>query len=136
VTAEDFAREHVILYVTPREHSTLFQEVLVPAGVTPARVSEMPLTEAILELVKAGLGITVLARWAVEPAVAAGALVARPLTAKRFRRRWYAAIMRYKRTPEHLEEFARLLVRGPGLLRAPHSPARKSRRATPRARTA
>jgi len=42
--------------------------------------SEVQLTEAITELVKAGLGVAVLARWAVQPLVDAGTLVARPLT--------------------------------------------------------
>ena len=52
-----------------RSDSYTFTRVLAPAGVEPARVSQVPLTEAILELVKAGLGVSVMARWAIEPAI-------------------------------------------------------------------
>jgi len=37
--------------------------VLIPAGAMPARVEAVQLTEAITELVKAGLGVAILARW-------------------------------------------------------------------------
>ncbi|MFP2929421.1 LysR family transcriptional regulator, partial [Pyxidicoccus sp. 3LG] len=74
--AEDFAREHVLLYSIPLTESTLFQQVLVPAGVTPARVSHVELTEAMVELTKAGLGVALLARWAVAPELARGTLSA------------------------------------------------------------
>ena len=39
----------------------------MPAGVVPARIQEVKLTEAIIEMVKANLGISALARWAVQP---------------------------------------------------------------------
>ena len=74
--AKDFADQELFLYVRPEE-STLFEKILRPAGVTPARVSEVPLTEAIIEMVKAGLGISALARWAVEQQIAAGQIAAR-----------------------------------------------------------
>ena len=51
----------------------MYQRLLVPCGVTP-HVQQVQLTEAIIELVKAGLGVAVLAWWAVEPAVRSGAL--------------------------------------------------------------
>jgi LysR family transcriptional regulator for metE and metH len=57
----------------------------------PAKLSRVPLTEAILELVRANLGISVLARWAVAPQIASGELVAVPLDAPGARRRWSAA---------------------------------------------
>ena len=73
VSAEDFRDEHVILHCEPEE-SSIFVNVLIPAGVSPARVSILPLTEAVVETVKAGLGVTVMARWAVAPAFAGGHL--------------------------------------------------------------
>ena len=53
---------------------TVFRTILSPAGVGRGQLSTLQLTEAILELVKADLGITVLARWAVEPSLASGAV--------------------------------------------------------------
>src|SRR5262245_14869539 len=113
VTARDFADQNVILYVSPDE-STLFEKVLRPAGIAPARVSTVPLTEAIIEMVKAGLGVSVLARWAVEEQIAAGKIVARPLTRRGLHRQWQAVTIRQDAAPPHIDEFIDLLSR-PGM---------------------
>ena len=111
--AEDFATEHLIMYAIAEHESTLFREVLIPAGVRPAKVSSIQLTEAIVELVKAGVGVAVLARWAVAPHLEAGSLLAVPLTRRGFRRRWYAATVRQPEQPPYLRAFASLLAEGP-----------------------
>lgn len=140
VTAEDFADQDVLLYSLARSESTLFQEVLDPAGVVPRRVSRVELTEAILELVRAGLGVAMLARWAVAPYVRSGELAAVSITRKGLHRRWSAATLAHKQTPEHLSAFVELLARigepresgvgwRPAELRGPRSKGR-GRRAT------
>jgi LysR family transcriptional regulator for metE and metH len=111
VAAEDFADEHLIIYA-PRGESTVFRQVLTPAGVTPRRTSEIQLTEAIIEMVKAGIGISVLARWAVLPHLQAGTLEAIPLTRTGFHRQWKAAVIAGA-VPDYIPEFTRLLARGP-----------------------
>ena len=112
VRPEDFADQHLYIYSTP-EDSTTIQRVLIPAGVTPRRVSQAQLTEAIVELVKAGLGISVMARWAVAPHVASGALRALPLTRKGYTRKWTAARLRARSTPAYLTAFEDLLAGNP-----------------------
>ena len=67
VSAKDFASEHLLVYALPKEDLTIYQKVLIPAGVSPKHVSRVELTEAIIEMVKAGLGVGVMARWAVAP---------------------------------------------------------------------
>jgi LysR family transcriptional regulator for metE and metH len=113
VTAEDFAEEHVFTYTANRSSLTLFTAVLDPAGVTPRRHSSIQLTEAIVEMVKANQGVSVLARWAAEPYLRNGTLVATRLTEAGIRREWAAATLRKESTPLHLHEFCRLLARGP-----------------------
>jgi len=93
VTPEDFRDEHLVLHCEP-EDSAVYMNVLVPAGVSPARVSELKLTEAIVETVKAGLGVAVLARWAVAPHLRDGTLRALPMTESGLVRQWWAAIAR------------------------------------------
>jgi LysR family transcriptional regulator for metE and metH len=115
VVAEDFAEEHLIVYATPRNESTVFRAILNPAGVCPRRTSEIQLTEAIVEMVKAGIGISVIARWAALPHIRAGTLEALPLTKTGFHRHWQAAVIR-GRVPECIPEFTRLLARGPALV--------------------
>ena len=112
VAAQDLAPEHLILYSIPREANLVFRDVLIPAGVSPKRVTHIQLTEAIVELVKAGLGLSVLARWSVAPQLERGELVARPLTrAGRFRH-WSAAY-RSRDVPPALLAFVELLARHP-----------------------
>ena len=91
IEAKDFADEHLIIQREP-ERSTIFREVLRPAAVTPARVSQIPLTEAVLQLVGAGIGVAVMAKWLAQPDVDAGRLVAVRVTRKGLRRTWYAAM--------------------------------------------
>jgi LysR family transcriptional regulator for metE and metH len=111
VTADDFADEHFLSYTMSRAESTLFQEVLLPAGVIPRQVSQVELTEAIIELVKAGLGIGVLARWAVAPHVRAGTLATARITEQGIQRAWSAAVVRRKVLPEHVRAFIAVLSR-------------------------
>ena len=108
--AEDFAGETLITYAAPREELTVFRDVLLPAGVRPARWLPMEITEAIVELVSAGRGVSVMARWAAEPYAAGGRLVLRRLTEKGIRRLWSAATRRQKNPPPHLAEFVRALA--------------------------
>jgi LysR family transcriptional regulator for metE and metH len=108
--ASDFADEDLILYTTPEE-STAFQKLLVPAGVTPRQVSEIQLTEAIVEMVKASLGISILARWSVAPQLCAGSLRAVRLGRQGLRRKWMAARLRSSPSPAWLDDFVALLAR-------------------------
>jgi LysR family transcriptional regulator for metE and metH len=118
VDAEDFRDQHLLVYKLPLRGSSLDRLVLGPAGVMPRRVSEIQLTEAIIELVKGGQGIAVLARWAVAPHLEAGTLRGVRLTPRGLHRRWRAAIVRQEPVPLHLLEFARLVARGPEALRS------------------
>lgn len=113
VNAEDFVDEHLFVYTEPRIDNTVFQRVLDPAGVIPRRVSAIQLTEAIVEMVKAGLGVAALARWAIEPYVRAGTLVGVRITPDGVHRSWFAATLRQATTPLYIREFCRLLAAGP-----------------------
>jgi LysR family transcriptional regulator for metE and metH len=108
--ATDFAHEHLLSY-SPPEESYLFQHLLTPAGVMPRQVSLIQLTEAIVELTKAGMGICALARWAVEPHLRAGTLRAVPLTSAGMSRRWYSATRAVKNKPAHVREFEQFVSR-------------------------
>ncbi len=115
VEAEDLRAEHLILYGAPLREFTIYQDVLVPAGVQPRKISHIQLTEAIVELVRAGMGITVLARWAATPYLADGRLVGVRVTARGLLRQWYAAIIKQSPVPLHLREFTQMIKLGPEL---------------------
>ena len=110
-------RDETLFVYPPKEESSVLQNTLLPGGAAPARVEEVLLTEAIIELVKAGLGVAVLARWAVQPVVDAGAVVARPLTARGLHREWRVAMPKDLARADYVVEFAALLEQ--------HAPTRR-----------
>ena len=69
--------------------------------------------DVIIEMVRGGLGVAALAKWAVSPQLDSGALVGLSLTEQGFRRTWSAAQVRDTRTPPYVEEFIRVLAEHP-----------------------
>jgi len=106
----DFAGQHLILYSAARDDSYTFTRILTPAGVEPGRVSAIPLTEAILEMVKAGLGISVMPRWAIEPALATGTVRAVRIMRRGVYRSWMAVRLRDRPEPRWQRAFIELLA--------------------------
>lgn len=111
LSPSDFATEHLFTYTVSPSELTFFREFLMPAGVAPQQYTQVELTEAMIELVKAGLGVAVLARWAVAPYVKAGQLKTVRLGKHGLHRQWKAVTLRSRRQPEHLTAFVDVLHR-------------------------
>jgi len=116
LAARDYIRPkelagQTLLTYSALEENFAYQRVLRPAGLAPRGHMQVRLTEAAIELVRAGMGVSVLSRWAVAPQLAAGTLVARPLTARGLRRQWKAVMLRTARTPAYLDDFVALLAK-------------------------
>jgi LysR family transcriptional regulator for metE and metH len=116
VRPKDFRRERLFTYSAPEE-SYFVMRVLRPAGVLPARVEPVQLTEAAIELVRAGLGVAVLSRWAVEPFARRGALRMVRITANGYFKHWRAAVPAHLAEAEHIKAFTELIFS--------HAPARQ-----------
>ena len=91
-TAQHFAGEHLLLFTEDPFDTTLMRAVLAPAGVMPREISYVPATDALLELVRTGLGISVFAKWAVARHLRDGELAGIPLTKTGRTRQWTAAV--------------------------------------------
>jgi len=113
IEARDFADQHLIVYSMPLESNLVFREMLIPAGVMPRRVSHIQLTEALIEMVKADLGIAVLQRWSVAPQLERHELAALPLTRSGRLRRWSAVWRRRPAPPDYLTAFVDVLAKHP-----------------------
>jgi LysR family transcriptional regulator, regulator for metE and metH len=111
VRPEDLAKETLLIY-PPKEESTIYRLVREATGVSPSTL-EMQLTEATIELVKAGLGVSLLARWAVEPHVKSRTLRALPLTRRGYPRTWSAATLKDMARVPHIREFIDLVAADP-----------------------
>ncbi len=59
-----------------------------PSGTTPRRIITVELVEAIVDLVKANLGLAIVPRWAIAPHLAAGTLASCRLTDDGIRIGW------------------------------------------------
>jgi LysR family transcriptional regulator for metE and metH len=110
VRPEELARERLLLHSSSPDESFTIQKILRPAGIVPRRVSFVMLTEAILEMVKARLGISVMQTWAIEPALRAGEVRAVPITASGIRRQWSAATLVEAGSLPYVDEFIELLA--------------------------
>jgi LysR family transcriptional regulator, regulator for metE and metH len=109
VRPSQLADESMFIY-SARENSYVFQRLLSPAGIVPRRLQQVQLTEAILELVRAGLGVSVLARWAVQPYLDRRAVVGVRLTPRGFYRNWTAVVPRALAATPYVAEFLRLVA--------------------------
>ena len=111
LTAADLATDTLLMY-SPKEDSTIYK-LLAAAGAVPANTHVIQLTEAIVEMVKAGLGFAFLARWAVEPQLRTGTLRAVPYTRRGYRRTWGAATLKDMARVPYVREFIELLAEHP-----------------------
>jgi LysR family transcriptional regulator for metE and metH len=121
VSAERLGDERMFVYSSIDRDSLVVRDILEPAGVPPEQISHIQLTEAIIELVAANLGVAVMAKWAVAPEVRAGLVRALRLGKRGYPRTWYAATRSGDVTPAHQFELIELLKRhlGPGPVARP-----------------
>ena len=109
VTPAELGSEDLLLYSMSPHASFTVRRILEPAGVRPARVRFVQLTEAILEMVKAGLGVTVMPAWVVRPALKGGKLRTVRITRAGIHREWSAATLAGAADPPYLGEFIDLV---------------------------
>lgn len=125
VTPEEIASEPLYLFSRSIENSFVVRKVLRPAGLAPAHVTYLQLPEGILEMVKAGMGATVLPQWSITQALASGDITAVRITKGGVFRKWYSVTLADVTPTPFMEEFIRLLTKqGLASGRAARRPAR------------
>ena len=110
VSISELRNETVILY-SSLEHSTVLRRVMLANGVFPkGTIAHVQLTEAIIELVKADVGIAILAKWALKPHLDSGSVRGIRITPKGFHRKWQAVVPKHLAGADYIDEFCRLLA--------------------------
>jgi LysR family transcriptional regulator for metE and metH len=110
VGAKHFADEHLIGYDIPFEEVVFNKQVLQPAGITPQSLLKLPTTDAIIEMVKAGMGVAVMNLWSVRPYLESLDLRALRLTRNGYQRTWYAAVPNGGKQPPFISHFIGFLT--------------------------
>ncbi len=93
VAITDFEDEELFLhYSDPASGNTpVIDNLLKAKGVKPKYIHRIHYTDAIIEMVNANMGITVLADWIVLPYLETKNIIAKPLPPEVAKRTWYAA---------------------------------------------
>jgi Transcriptional regulator len=113
----DLDDERLITYASPSGSPVATQDYLREIRIHPRRVTEVLWTDAIAELVRLGHGVSLVARWAVAPALQAGWLRAIPFSENGLRRRWYAAVLDTPALGPHVADLVDTLACGPDATR-------------------
>jgi LysR family transcriptional regulator for metE and metH len=91
IVATDLSDQVYISYSAIAEKGHEYERFIKPAQVSYRSMLRVELTEAIVELVIGGFGISILSRWAVSHYLRSGALAAARVTRKGLHVDWYAA---------------------------------------------
>jgi LysR family transcriptional regulator, regulator for metE and metH len=82
VTASDFKDINLIIFSKPMSTVHVYSKVLRPAHIEPLKVFEIPMTEAMIDMVAAGLGVCVIPQWVAKPYIEMGKVKPVKVTSK------------------------------------------------------
>ena len=104
-----FENQVLVTHSSKFESSTVFKDILEPAGVNVRKAIYVQLTEAVIEMVKANIGIAVLPKWTIKPYLINGSLTMKKINNRGLIRKWSAASLKSNKKIEHLQYFTELL---------------------------
>lgn len=108
ILPEDFQQETLIIHSLPLATVSLYRALLTPRGLEPRKLLVLPLTEAMIAMVKADMGVVVMANWAMQPYLCPE-LAAVRINAEGFFRQQYMARLRNRVFPTHVDDFIKLV---------------------------
>ena len=110
VTTRQFGDENLVTFDMPINGNDFEATILAPSGISPKSVITLPTIEAIVDMVKGGVGVAALNSWPVRPFLASGELHGVRLTRGGIKRAWYAAVTDDDQKPPYVARFIGLLA--------------------------
>lgn len=101
----DFADENFIYYNVPDKNNLILDGFF--ARIKPRRIQKMQLTEAIVEMVAAEMGVSIMAHWAIEPYLKKQKIQTRFLGGQTTCKAWFAATLSDEN--QTLNQFIRII---------------------------
>lgn len=105
VEPKDFKDQHLIIHSLPLKTVTVYQCFLKPAHIEPKKIIALPLTEASIAMVKAEMGVMVMAKWALRPYLADKSLATVKLGKDGLKRTHYVATLKKDSDIPYLQAF-------------------------------
>jgi LysR family transcriptional regulator for metE and metH len=128
ISAVELGHETLFAPDAPRADAERLRELIATERASAPRTVPISLTDAMVELVKAGLGVSIVSRWAVAPWESRGEIVTRRFTRAGLAESWSVVYRRDAESRLPLARFAELLrASSKDIARAP---TRAPRRAT------
>lgn len=112
VEAKDFAEENLIIHSEPLETVTIYSKLLKPERIQARSYTILPLTEASIELVKADIGVMVMASWAINPSLLKQDIQTVKISKDGLKRMHYVALRKDVEKPDYLIQFIKYLRDG------------------------
>jgi LysR family transcriptional regulator for metE and metH len=105
LSPEDFKRQSLIIYSYPLESVSVYQHFLKEQKIMPKEIITIPLTEVALEMVKAGMGIMTMPKWALKPFITIPEVQLIKIGQKGLMRTHYAAIRHEDADKKYILDF-------------------------------
>lgn len=99
IEATDLEGEDYLTYSKSAQPGFEYERFIRPSGVVPYLVTVVEVTDAIIELIAAGFGVSILSRWAVQSAIKNGSVSAVTLGESTLTLGWSALVRESEPTP-------------------------------------
>lgn len=115
VSAEDFAKETLIIHSFPTESVAVHKHFLAPAKVHPKKIVAVPFTEAAMQMVAANMGIVAMPHWVIKPYIKWSALKVLKVGKNGVKQAHYIAYLKNKVYPSYFTHFVEFMKQQVGL---------------------
>lgn len=111
LTPQEIAADTYITYHTTPGPGREYEQLFSPNHLLPPKVIRAGVTEAVVEFVRAGMGITIMPSWVIKPYLKSGELRTARVTEHGLYLNWQALIRKDERSDSPIVTFAKALKR-------------------------